>query len=215
MDRKIAVGIGRSDQIWSGKWCGGSCNPRHGLLHEEPLFKSGTSRLHNLQTFGGGHETGSVWMVKKLLEMRKNKNPYVKVDEEQGTLNIALGFTHKGFNHDFLPDETDTTAPMTVMMYVHDKDVQELYIGVSGVADAGTKFAKFYASRDGNVYYGDDFWTSVAGVILRNLMGALCSCFEGITIAVTILGTINGGIKNYGSYFDMVMDQTTNARVTT
>ena len=145
----------------------------------------------------------------------ENKNPYVKVDEERGTLNIALGFTHKGFNHDFLPDETDTTAPMTVMMYVHNKDVQELYIGVSGVADAGTKFAKFYASQDGNVYYGDDFRTSVAGVILRNLMGALHSCFEGITITVTILGTINGGIKNYGSCFDMEMDQMTVARVTT
>ena len=37
----------------------------------------------------------------------ENKNPYVKVDEERGTLNIALGFTHKGFNHNFLPDETD------------------------------------------------------------------------------------------------------------
>ena len=63
---------------------------------------------------------------------------------------------------------------MTVMMYMHYKDVQELYIGVSGVADANTKFAKFYARRQ--------------CVLRRQFLDVSCWCytekFDGSTLFV-------------------------------
>ena len=124
--------------------------------------------------------------------MQKIKHLWVKVGKERGTLNISLGFAHKGFNCNFALDKANMSTPIPDLMDLHDKDVLELYIGVSGVAGAGAKLAKFYASQDGNVYYGNKYQTLVADLLLKNLIGALCSCFEGITIAVTLLGTING-----------------------